>query len=127
MTSVVQSLNHVGNGFVHPAAEFHGAGTGSRVAQPFPHHGLSQNGGGCGAIAGFVLGFRGHLLHQLGAQIFEGIVKLDLTSNGVTVIDDVWSSEFLFEHHVAAPWTDRHADSVCQCIDTPLESTAGFV
>ena len=117
----------VGRRFFHAAAQAYGAGPGRHVFQTFAHQGLGQKGGGGGAIAGSVLGFAGHLLHQLGADVFEWILEFDLLGDGDAVIDDVGSAEFFLQHHVAATGADGHLHRVGQGIDTPLQGAAGGI
>ena len=77
LAPLAQSRHDLCCGFLDATAKFHGACSRSGVAQTFLHHGLSQNGCGRGAVTGLVLGLRGHLLHQLGAEVFERVVQFD--------------------------------------------------
>ena len=85
------------------------------------------NRGGGGAITRLVLGFGGHLLDQLGSEILEGILQLDIPGDGVAVIDDVRGAELLLQHHIAAAGSDGDLHRIGQSIDATLQSAAGFV
>ena len=93
LASLSKTFNHMFNRRFHATAKFDRAGSCCRVAQTFLHHGLRQHGRCGGAISGFVFGLGRHLLDQFGADVFEGILELDLLRNRVAVIDDVGCSE----------------------------------
>jgi hypothetical protein len=78
---------------------------------------------GC-SISGLVFGSGCHLLDQFGAQIFKRILKLDFTSNGVAVINDVWYAKFLFKNDVPTLRSDGDSDSIGEGVHATLEGTA---
>ena len=117
----------LGGGFLHATAQGDRVGAGGHVAQTFVHHGLGQDGGGGGAVAGGVLGFGGHLLHQLGTEVLKGILEFDFLGDGDAVIDDVGSAELFLDHHVAALRPDRDLHRFRQRIDAPFERIARFI
>ena len=104
----------------------HRVGAGGHVAQTFTHEGLGQHGRGGGAVTGDVVGLGGHLLDELGAHVLVGVVELDLTSDGHTVVRDGRGAELLVEDHVAALRADRDLDRVGQLVHAGLEATACF-
>ena len=73
-----QPFDDMLNSGFHATAKFDRTGSCCRVAQTFLHHGLRQHGRCGGAISGFVFGLGRHLLDQFGADVFEGILELDL-------------------------------------------------
>ena len=106
LAALAQAANDLSSGLFHATPQFHRARPRGSVAQTFLNHGLGQNRGGGRAVACLVLGLGGHLLNQLGSEIFEGIFQFDIPGDGVAVIDDVRGSELLLEHHVAAAGAD---------------------
>ena len=115
------------HGKFHAAAEFHGIRPCGHIAQAFAHHGLGENGGGGGAISCRVFGFGGHLLHQLGPQIFKGVGEFDLLGDRHAVVDNVRRSKFLFQHHIATLRADGDPHCIGQGIDAPLQGVSGGV
>ena len=117
----------LGCGLFHAAAQHDRAGAGSHVSEAFADQCLGQQGGSGGAVAGGVLGLAGHLLHQLGANVFEGIFEFDLPGDGDAVINDLGRAEFLFEHHVAAAGSDGDLHGVGQGVYTTLKGATGGI
>ena len=112
---------------LHAAAQLDGIGAGCHIAEALLHHRLSQNRGGGGAVTGAVLGLGGHLLDQLGSEVLEGILQLDLAGDGDAVVDDVGGAVLLLEHDVAAARADRHLDRLGQGIDALLKGIARVI
>jgi hypothetical protein len=79
--------------------------------------GLGQNGGGGGAVAGFVIGAAGDFFHHLRAHVLELVLKLDFLGDGHTVLGDARGAEGFVEHHVAALGTQRDLDRVGEDVD----------
>ena len=115
------------HGELHATAEFHGIGSGGHIAQAFANHRLGEHGGGGGAIPRRVLGFGGHLLHQLGAQVFKGVGEFDFLGNRHPVINNVRGAKFLFQHHIAPLGPDGDPHRIGQGINTPLQGVSGGV
>ena len=90
-------------------------------------HGLGQQGGGGGTVAGHVVGLGGDLLHQLGAHVLKGVLQLDLLGDGNTVVGDKGSAELLVQHHVAALGAQGDLYSIGQLVDALLQSLAGLL
>ena len=105
----------------------HGVGTGSQVLQALADDGLSQQGGGGGAVAGHVIGLGGDFLHQLSAHVLKGIVQLDFLGDGHAVVGDEGGAELLRQHHVAALGAHGDLHSIGQLVDAALQSVTGFL
>ena len=88
---------------------------------------LGQHGGGGGAVTGDVVGLGGDLLHELGAHVLEGVLELDLTGDGHTVVGDGGGAELLVEDDVAALRAERDLDGVGELVDAGLEGAAGVL
>ena len=88
--------------------------------------GLSQQGGGGGAVAGHVVGLGGDLLHQLSAHVLKGVLQLDLLGDGDAVVGDQGSAELLIQHHIAALGTHSDLHSISQLIHALFQSLAGL-
>ena len=115
------------DGLLDAPLEAERAGAGGHVAEALADERLGQHGGGGGAVTGDVVGLGGDLLHELGTHVLEGVVELDLTSDGHTVVGDGGGAELLLEHHVAALRAERDLDGVGQLVDAGLEGAAGVV
>ena len=109
--------------FSMPCFRPSGAGAGGHVAQALADQRLGQHGGGGGAVTGDVVGLGGHLLHELGAHVLEGVVELDLTGDRHAVVGDGGGAELLVEHHVAALGAERDLDRVGELVDAGLEGS----
>ena len=123
----LDALNNLGSRFLHTAAQVHGAGAGGHVAQAFTGHGLGQHRGGGGAVTGLVLGLGGDLQQQLGADVFERILQLNLAGDGDAVIHHVRGAELLLQHHIAALGTDGDLHRVRQGVHAPFQGGAGGI
>ena len=104
----------------------HGVGAGGQVLQALVDDGLSQQGGGGGAIAGHIVGLGGDLLHQLGTHVLKGVLQLDLLGDGDAVVGDQGSAELLIQHHVAALGAHGDLYSVGQLVHALFQSLAGL-
>jgi hypothetical protein len=107
--------------------EAEGAGAGGHVAEALADQRLGQHGGGGGAVTRDVVGLGGDLLHELGAHVLEGVLQLDLTSDGDAVVGDRGGTELLVEHHVAALRAERDLDGVGQGVHAGLEGATGVL
>ena len=115
------------HGLGHALLHNDGIGAGGQVLQTLADHGLGQQGGGGGAVAGHVVGLGGHLAHQLRAHVLKRILQLDLLGDGYAVVGDQRSAELLIQHHVAALGAQGDLDGIGQLIDAGLQSLAGFL
>jgi hypothetical protein len=102
-----------------------GVGAGGDELEASPIDGLSEHGGGGGAVAGGVAGLAGDLAHHLGAHVLEGILEFDLLGHGHAVLGDRGGAEFLVEHHVAALGTEGGGDGLGELGHAAQDSLAG--
>ena len=115
------------DGVVHAALETHRVGAGGDVAQALVDHRLGEHGRGRRAVTGDVVGLGGDLLGELGAEVLERVVELDLTGDGHTVVGDRGGAPLLVEDDVAALRAERHLDGVGEGVDAALERAAGVL
>ena len=107
--------------------ERHRVGAGGHVAQALVDHGPGQDGGRGGAVTGHVVGLLGHFLDQLGADLLEGVLEVDLLGDRHAVVGDRRGAPLLVEHHVAALGAEGDADGVRQLVHAGLEAAAGVL
>ena len=115
------------HGLGHALLHNDGVGAGGQILQTLPHHGLRQQGGGGGAVAGHIVGLGGNLPHQLRAHVLKGIVQLDLLGDGHAVVGDQGRAELLIQHHIAALGAQGDLYGIGQLIDAGLQSLPGLV
>ena len=104
------------NGLVDAALDGHGVAAGGHELHAFAVDGLSEHGGGGGAVAGDVVGLGGHFAHHLGAHVFKLVFELDFLGDGNAVLGDDGGAEGLFDHDVAALGSKGHLDGVGELI-----------
>jgi hypothetical protein len=68
-----------------------------------------------------VVGLGGDLLGELGADVLEGILELDLLGDGHAVVGDRGGAEPLVQDDVPALGPERDLDRVREGIDATLE------
>src|SRR5207249_2017044 len=73
---------------VNALLELHGVGPGCQVLEALVYHRLREDGGRGGAVTGYVVGLGGGFLEHLGSHVLEGVLKLDLLSDGYAVVSD---------------------------------------
>jgi hypothetical protein len=112
-------------GSVHAPLEAHRVDAGGHRAQTLVDHRLGQHGRGRGAVTGDVVGLGGDLLGELGTEVLERVVQLDLTSDGHAVVGDGGRSPLLVEDDVAALGAEGHLDRVGQGVHAALEGAPG--
>ena len=122
---VVQAGLEGGDGRVHPSLQATGRGARGHVAQALVDHGLGEDGRGGGAVAGDVVGLGRGLLRQLGAEVLEAVLELDLAGDGDTVVGDDGRAEGLGQDDVAPLRPEGDLDRVGQGVDTALERLPG--
>ena len=115
------------NGLGHALLHDDGVGARGEVLQTLAHHGLREQCGGGGAVAGDVVGLGGDLTHQLRAHVLKRIVQLDFLGDGHAVVGDQGRAELLVEHDVAALGAERDLNGIGQLIDAGFQSLAGLV
>src|ERR1700692_2167588 len=94
------------------ALQRHRVGAGGHVAQALVDHGPGQDGRRGGAVAGHVVGLLGYFLDQLGADLLEGVLEIDLLGDRHAVVGDRRGAPLLVKHHVAALGAEGDADRV---------------
>ena len=107
--------------------ERHRVGPGGHVAQALADHGPGQDGGRGGAVTGHVVGLLGHFLDQLGADLLERVLEVDLLGDGDAVVGDRGGAPLLVEHDVAALRAEGDADRVRQLVHAGLQAAAGVL
>ena len=90
------------DGLVDTALEVDRVGTGGDVLEALFVDGLSEHGGGGGAVAGSVVGLGSDFLHQLGADVLVRVCEFDFLGDGDAVLGDGGRAEFLVNDDVAA-------------------------
>ena len=104
-----------------------GIGAGGHVTQTRLDHGVGQHGGSRGAVTGGVVGFGGSLTNQGHTGVFDVVFQFNFFGDGDAVIDDLGGAKLLFQHHVAALWSEGDCHRLGQDVDTPFESPTGVL
>ena len=112
-------------GGVHAALEPHRVRAGRDRAEALVDHRLREDRRGGRAVTRDVVGLGGDFLGQLGAEVLEGVVELDLTGDGDPVVGDGRSAPLLVEDDVATTGAERHLDRVGQLVDAALQRPPG--
>lgn len=124
----VFQLGNDGDGrLVDTALEVHRVHAGSNGLVAFVDDGLSQNGGGGGAVAGVIVGTGGNVFDQLRAHVFETVFQFDFFCYGNAVLGDGRSAEALLDDHVTAFRAQGRFYCVSQDVDTGEHFFAGGV
>jgi hypothetical protein len=97
MTSTAASV-----AFLMPFFMTMGLAPAARFFRPSCDHGLGQQGGGGGAVAGHVVGLGGDFLYQLRAHVLKRVLQLDLLGDGNAVVGDERGAVLFVQNHVAA-------------------------
>ncbi|MNN21662.1 hypothetical protein D3C81_1349920 [compost metagenome] len=114
-----------GDGLVDAALQVHRVHAGGDGLKALLHDGLSQDGGGGGAVARVVVRLGGDFADHLGAHVLEGVFQLDLFGDRDAVLGRARGAEGLLDHDVAALRTERHLDGVSQDVDALQHLVAG--
>ena len=88
---------------------------------------LGQHGGGGGAVAGHLVGLRGRLLDELGAEVLVGVVQGDFFGHGDAVFGDFRGAPALVQHRVAAARAQRTRDGSGQLAHAGGQRLPSFV
>src|SRR5580692_10345779 len=91
-----------GDGLFDAALQSHRIRAGSNSLDAFTEDGLSQNGGGGGAVASDVGRLGGDFTNHLRAHVLERVAEFDFFGYGDAVFGDGRRTEFLFDDYVAA-------------------------
>ena len=78
------------------------------------------------AVAGRVVGLRGGLPDQLGADVLDRVLELDLLRDRHAVVDDLGRAVLGLEHDVAALGAERDADDGGELVDAGLHLLEGL-
>ena len=124
---VEQLLDNGVDSLLDAPLEGHRVGAGRNVAQALADHGLGDDGRRRRAVAGHVVRLLGDLLDQLGADLLEGVLQLDLLGDGHTIVGDRGGAPLLFEDDIAALGTEGHLDGVGEGVHSSLETAAGLL
>ena len=115
--SLLDVLDHSGDGDVDAALQVHRVHAGGHRLGPFPDDRLREHGRGGGAVAGDVVGFRRHLAHHLRAHVLELVFKFDFLRHRHAVLGDTRRAEALVEHDIAALGAERDLHRIGEDID----------
>src|SRR6185295_5622217 len=102
---------------VDAALDVHRVAARGNGLEAFANDRLGENGGGGGAIAGFVGGVGSDFLHHLRTHVLELVLELDFLRDRDTVLRDGGGAEALVEHRVAALGAERRLDGVGEDVD----------
>ena len=118
--------HNLGGGHVDAALQIHRVHAGGDGFHAFANDGLGQNGGGGGAVTGFVVGAGSDFLHHLRAHVFELVSQFDFLGNRHTVFGDARCAKGLVDHDIAAFGAQGHFDSIGQNVDATQHAVAGI-
>ena len=119
-------LDDLGNGHVDAALEVHRVHAGGNRLHAFADDGLSQNGRGGGAVAGFVIGAAGDFLHHLRAHVLELVLQFDFLGDRHTVLGDARRAEGFLDHDVTTLGAQRDLDRIGKDVDALEHAVAGI-
>ena len=105
---LVEAAANGGDGFLDAALHGHRVGAGCDGLDAFAVDGLSQNGGGGGAVASDVGSFGSDFTHHLRAYVLEAVLQFDFLGHGDAVLGDGRRTEFLLNHNVATLGAEGH-------------------
>ena len=105
-------LDYRVNGEVDAALEIHRVHARGHRLHAFAEDPLGEHGRGRGAVTGNIAGLRGDLTDHLCAHVFKLVRKLNLLSDGNTILGDARCPESLVEDHIAALRPERDPDRI---------------
>ena len=114
------------HGEVDAALEVHRVHAGGDRLHAFADDRLGENGGGGGAVTGFVVGAGSDFLHHLRAHVLELVLELDLLGDGDAVLGDPGGAERLLDDDVAAFRAERDLHRVGEDVDAAQHAVAGI-
>src|SRR5690606_16078836 len=109
------------DGLVDAALQGQRAGAGGHVAEALADDRLAEHRGGRGAVTGDLVGLAGDLDQELGADVLDRVLELDVLGDGDAVLGDRRAAELLLEDDVAPLGAERHLDRVGDRVDAALE------
>ena len=114
---LVEAAANGGDGLLDAALHGHRIGAGCYGLDAFAVDGLSQNGGGGGAIASDVGSLGSDFTHHLCADVLQPVFQFDFFCHGHAVLGNGRRSEFLLNHNIAAFGAESHLHGVGQNIN----------
>ena len=115
------------DGLVHSALERTRTRAGGNVTQALPDHGLCQDGGGRGPVAGDLVRLRRHLFQQLSAEVLVRVGELDLLGDRHAVVGYDRGAELLVEDDVAPAGPECDLYGVRKRVGTMLQLVPGVI
>src|SRR3954447_21616398 len=115
------------DGVLDATLQRHRVGAGGDVAQTLADECLGEDGRGGGAVTGDVVGLLGDLFDELGTDLLERVLELDLLGDGHAVVGDRGGAPLLLQHDVATLGAERHLDRVGQLVHATLEGAASVL
>ena len=119
-------LDDRGHRDVDAALEVHRVHTGGDQLGAFAQDRGCEHGRGGGAVAGEIVGLRGHFTHQLRAHVLELVGELDFLGDGDAVLGDARRAVGAVDDDVAALGAERHLDGVVEDFDAAKHAVAGI-
>ncbi|MNS59742.1 hypothetical protein D3C72_927080 [compost metagenome] len=116
-----------GDSLVDAALQVDRVETGGNVLQAFHDDGLSQHGGGRGAVTGVVGGLGGNVLDQLCADVLELVLQFDFLGDGHAVLGHGRGAERALQHDVATLGAQGGLNSVGENIHAADDTHTGVV
>src|SRR5690606_31921884 len=112
---------------VDAALEVHGVDACGNVLQAFFNDGLSQYGGGRGAVTRVVGSLGSNFLDQLCTDVLELVLQFDFLGDGHAVLGHRGGAEGAVEHDVATFGAERGLDGVGQDVNATDDAAACVV
>ncbi len=124
LRGLLELLDHLADGEVDAALEVHRVHARGDRLHALADDRLGEHGRGRRAVAGDVVGLRGHFAHHLRAHVLEFVLELDLLGDGDAVLGDPRSAEALVDDDVAALGAQRHLDRIGEDVDAAHDALA---
>ena len=115
------------HGLFNALAHDHGIGPGGNIFQTLADDGLSKQGSGGRAVAGYVVGFGGDFPDQLSAHILKGVFQLHILGDGHAVVGDEGSAVLFPQDHVPALGTQGDFHGIGQLVNATLQILASIL
>ena len=117
LRAALEVLDDLADGEIDAALQVHRVHAGRDRLHALADDRLGENRRGGGAVAGDVVGLRGHFAHHLRAHVLELVLELDLLGDGDAVLGDARSAEALVDDDVAALGPQRHLHRIGEDVD----------
>ena len=112
--------NKVVNSLFHSADNLNGVDPGHNNLHTLSNHSSGKDGGSGGTITSQVVGLGSSLANKLGTNVLNGILKLDLSGDSNTIIDDLGGAVFRFEDDITSLGAKRDTDDGSELVNTSL-------